>query len=79
MDAAWQQIGDVLEANRRIRAAQLAKLDGRHAGTTRHLPPLLASRPERALALTAPVQRACGRRRVHGRATAARRASSRRR
>ena len=26
MDAAWEQIGDVLEANRRIRSAQLAKL-----------------------------------------------------
>ena len=28
MEAAWEQIGDVLEANRRIRQAQLAKLAG---------------------------------------------------
>ena len=28
--AAWEQIGDVLEANRRIRQAQLAKVAGRH-------------------------------------------------
>ena len=30
MEAAWRQIGDVLEANRRIRQAQLAKVAGRH-------------------------------------------------
>ena len=30
MEAAWQQIGDVLEANRRIRQAQLAQVAGRH-------------------------------------------------
>ena len=30
MSAAWEQIGDVLEANRRIRQAQLAKVAGRH-------------------------------------------------
>ena len=30
MEAAWEQIGDVLEANRRIRQAQLAKIAGRH-------------------------------------------------
>ena len=29
MEAAWDQIGDVLEANRRIRQAQLAKLAGK--------------------------------------------------
>ncbi len=29
MESAWQQIGDVLEANRRIRQAQLAKLAGK--------------------------------------------------
>ena len=30
MEAAWEQIGDVLEANRRIRQAQLAKVAGMH-------------------------------------------------
>ena len=30
MEAAWEQIGDVLEANRRIRQAQLAKVAGRY-------------------------------------------------
>jgi hypothetical protein len=30
MEAAWEQIGNVLEANRRIRQAQLAKLAGMH-------------------------------------------------
>jgi hypothetical protein len=30
MEAAWDQIGDVLEANRRIRQAQLAKVAGKH-------------------------------------------------
>lgn len=30
MEAAWDQIGDVLEANRRIRQAQLARIAGRH-------------------------------------------------
>ncbi len=30
MEAAWEQIGDVLEANRRIRQAQLAKLASQH-------------------------------------------------
>ena len=30
MEAAWEQIGDVLEANRRIRQAQLAKIAGKY-------------------------------------------------
>jgi hypothetical protein len=56
MDAAWNQIGDVLEANRRIRLAQLAKLVSQEwwstqfsigAGTT----------SERVLRLTAPAHR----------------------
>ena len=40
MDAAWDQVGDVLEANRRIRLAQLGA--GRRAGlaSTAHLQPL---------------------------------------
>jgi hypothetical protein len=56
MTAAWEQVGDVLEANRLIRQAQLAKLAG-SALYVRDLLPLAGAQPERALALTAPVQR----------------------
>ena len=66
MNAAWEQIGDVLEANRRIRVAQLAKLAAA-SWYARELRPLLAARPERALAITAPGAAPCGRRRVDGR------------
>jgi hypothetical protein len=55
MNAAWEQIGDVLEANRRIREAQLAKLAA-VSWYTRELRPLVQAQPGRALALTAPVQ-----------------------
>jgi hypothetical protein len=54
MNYAWQQIGDVLAANSRIRRLHLAT-----EVSTRwfdlHLVPLAAAQPERALALTAPV------------------------
>lgn len=56
MNAAWQQIGDVLEGNRRIRAAQFAK-EVAWMWYTRHLIPLRAANPERALVMTAPVHR----------------------
>lgn len=52
MNAAWNQLGDVLEANRRIRLAQLAKAVGAQMHT-RHLRSMT---PARTLALTAPVQ-----------------------
>jgi hypothetical protein len=55
MNAAWEQIGDVLAANARIRAAQLAR-EAAHVWYERHLQPLLRTQPARALALTAPVQ-----------------------
>jgi hypothetical protein len=55
MNAAWEQIGDVLAANARIRAAQLAR-EAASIWYERHLQPLLAVAPERALTLTAPVQ-----------------------
>ncbi len=54
MDSAWDQIGDVLEANRRIRLAQFA----REAGAIwyhRHLLPMHATSVERALTFTAPL------------------------
>ena len=56
MDDAWQQIGDVLAANRTVRLLQLAT-----AVSTRwydvHLLPLAAANNERAMAWTAPVSR----------------------
>ncbi|MGH9248000.1 MAG: hypothetical protein ACRD0W_00545 [Acidimicrobiales bacterium] len=55
MAAAWDQIGDVLEANRRIRAAQLAR-EVALSWHTLHVQPLLQAEPERAVLLTAPVQ-----------------------
>jgi hypothetical protein len=62
MNAAWAQVGDVLAANGRIRAAQLAREVG-HVLQTKHLdPPRAAARSEvtalaatgRSLRLTAP-------------------------
>lgn len=61
MAAAWQQVGDVLAANTKIRAAQVAREVG-HALQTRHIDPptgtslaALAGAPTgRALTLTAP-------------------------
>jgi hypothetical protein len=55
MQAAWEQIGDVIEANRRIRLAQLAR-ETAWTWHARHLVPLAKVRPERALAITAPAQ-----------------------
>ena len=54
VDDAWQQIGDVLAANSRIRFLHLAT----EVGTrwfTRQVQPLADAQPERAFALTAPV------------------------
>jgi hypothetical protein len=56
MLAAWEQIGDVLEANRRIRLAQFAR-EASAVWYHRHLRPLAAERPGRAFALTAPLHR----------------------
>ncbi len=56
MDAAWGQVGEILEANRRIRLAQLAKETSgvfyrKHVKTTKE------KSIEKALAITAPVQK----------------------
>lgn len=51
MNQAWQQIGEVLEANRRIRLTQLAK-ESSNKIYGKHLKPL---KPAQALAFTAPV------------------------
>jgi hypothetical protein len=56
MDAAWGQIGDVLEANRRIRLAQLAQLVSQ-SWWFAQLMPSVETRPERLLRLTAPAHR----------------------
>jgi hypothetical protein len=56
MDAAWEQIGAVLEANRRIRLAQLAKEVG-WIWHERHLKPLHKDRLDKSFLLTAPVLR----------------------
>jgi hypothetical protein len=52
MDAAWGQIGRVLEANRRVRLGQLAR-EVSHAWYGKHLQPLAGG--ERLLSLTAPL------------------------
>ncbi len=53
--AAWAQVGAVLEANRRIRLAHLAREIAR-SWHDRHLAPRLAGEPGKIMALTAPVQ-----------------------
>ena len=54
MAAAWEQVGDVLEANRRIRRFKFAQQVSRVWYRT-HLEPIADRNPGRALALTAPV------------------------
>ena len=56
MDAAWGQVGDIIEANRRIRRALVAK-EVSLIWHSRYLGTVMASSPERGLALMAPVQR----------------------
>jgi hypothetical protein len=54
MNYAWQQIGDVLAANQKIRHLQLAT-EVSTVWFDRHLTPLANVDPERALSLSAPV------------------------
>ena len=56
MNAAWEQVGEVLEANRRIRAAQLAK-EVSWIWYDRHLIPLRSASTEKAMLMMAPVQK----------------------
>jgi hypothetical protein len=56
MNAAWEQIGEVLEANRKIRQGQLAK-EVSSIWYFRHLLPLQAVNSEGAFLLTTPVQK----------------------
>jgi hypothetical protein len=54
MNAAWEQIGDVLAANQRIRRLQLATAVASR-WFDNHLTPLAAANPERAFTLGAPM------------------------
>lgn len=54
MNAAWEQVGDVLAANQVVRYAQLA-LAASWRMYEQHFRPLAATNPERTFSLTAPV------------------------
>lgn len=56
MDAAWEQVGDIIEANRRIRHAQVAK-EVSFIWHNKHLGQVQTLSVERSLALMAPMQR----------------------
>jgi hypothetical protein len=56
MDAAWEQVGDVIAANRKIRQGQLAR-ETSWIWYDRHLGPIKAANEERGFVLMAPVQR----------------------
>jgi hypothetical protein len=56
MEAAWQQVGKVLEGNHKIRLGQMAKLTSQ-VWHSRELAVMQSAAPERFLAMTAPVQR----------------------
>ncbi len=55
MMAAWKQVGDILEANRKIRLAQLAK-ETSWIWYDKHLRPMVTANPEKAFFITRPVQ-----------------------
>jgi hypothetical protein len=56
MDVAWEQVGDIVEANKRVRLAELAKATSGVWHKT-HLAGTTALSPERFLTIAAPVQR----------------------
>jgi hypothetical protein len=56
MDAAWEQVGDVLEAQRRIRAAQFGVLVS-DIWFDRHLKPLVGVSAQRGLLMMAPLNK----------------------
>ncbi len=56
MNGAWEQIGEVLEANRRIRLAQLAK-ETSLVWYYVHLQPILLNNPNRWLSFSAPMHK----------------------
>ncbi len=56
MNDAWEQIGDVLAANQKIRRLLMAR-EVSWRWHSRHLRPLVEATPERMLAIAAPVER----------------------
>jgi hypothetical protein len=56
MDAAWGQVGEIVEANRKIRQAQLAK-EVSLVFYAKHIMPLKQKSIEKALVFTTPVQK----------------------
>ena len=56
MDAAWEQIGRILEANQRIRFGQIAK-EASFIWYDRHLRPLLGVSQQKALLMMAPLNK----------------------
>ena len=56
MDAAWGQLGDIQEANRRIRLARLAK-ETSSVFYNKHIIPLKEKSTEKVLVFTSPVQK----------------------
>ncbi|SKB39539.1 hypothetical protein SAMN05660776_0937 [Salegentibacter holothuriorum] len=55
MEAAWKQVGDILEANRKIRQAQMAR-EASWVWYDKHLRPTVEANPEKAFFITRPVQ-----------------------
>lgn len=55
MEAAWKQVGDILEANRKIRQAQLAR-EASWVWYDKHLRPTVETNLEKAFFITRPVQ-----------------------
>ena len=56
MEAAWKQVGDILEANRKMRLAQLAK-ETSVSWYAKQVAPLIKRSPDKAMTFTAPVQK----------------------
>lgn len=56
MNAAWEQIGDVLKANEKIRYAVFAQASA-NAWYAKHVTPMAAQNPEKCILLSAPAQR----------------------
>lgn len=56
MEAAWEQVGDILEANRKLRYAQFARLISL-SWYHKHIEPMVKFSAEKALLFTAPMQK----------------------
>ncbi|SHM62115.1 hypothetical protein SAMN05444266_109221 [Chitinophaga jiangningensis] len=56
MSAAWQQVGDILEANRRLRFGRFAQRTS-YSWYEQHIATHIYNRPDKALQFTAPLQK----------------------